>query len=364
MQKIKIKNFGPIANAEIEIKKAVVLIGGQGSGKSTIIKLISTFMWLEKDLYRSTVTGESDFEKYFQVDVKKLLAYHRIDDYFKENTEIVYQGLAFKLSFSNDKFHSEKTGSDFIYPQIIYIPATRNLTFQIDNLKVGNYIHFGLRDFIGDFQIAASNFKYPLKLPFSKAEITKGEFNTLRLKEDGEYDIKLSDASSGFQAVAPMLLLAEYLQKKMTDGNYGEKNSDAPKATSFVNIVEEPEQNLFPETQMQVVKSLVEICNRNDNNKLIISTHSPYVLATINNLILAGKAGQKFPKKVAERVNENLWLNKKDVFAAIVENGTVDELIDEDFDMIPMEQLDAVSRIINDEFDYLYQYETADNTRM
>ena len=357
-QTIIIKNFGPISNAEIKIKKAVVLIGGQGSGKSTIIKLISTFMWLEKDLYRSTITGESDFEKYFRKDVKELLRYHRIDDYCKENTSIEYQGLAFKFSFSNDKLHSEKMGNDFIYPQIIYIPATRNLTFQIDNLKAGNYIHFGLRDFIGDFQIAASNFKYPLKLPFSKAEITKGEFNTLRLKEGGEYDIKLSDASSGFQAVAPMLLLAEYLQKKMTDGNYGEKNSDAPKATSFVNIVEEPEQNLFPEAQMQVVKNLVEICNRNDdNNKLIISTHSPYVLATINNLILAGKVSKENPEKVAEKVCQDLWLSYDDVFAAIVEDGTVNELKDKDFDMIPMEQIDAVSRIINEEFDYLYEYE-------
>ena len=40
MQKIVIKNFGPIEDAEIDIKKILVLIGEQASGKSTIAKLI------------------------------------------------------------------------------------------------------------------------------------------------------------------------------------------------------------------------------------------------------------------------------------------------------------------------------------
>jgi len=43
MQKIVIKNFGAIEYAEIEIKKVLVLIGEQASGKSTIAKLIYLF---------------------------------------------------------------------------------------------------------------------------------------------------------------------------------------------------------------------------------------------------------------------------------------------------------------------------------
>ncbi len=43
MQKIIIKNFGAIEYAEIEIKKVLVLIGEQASGKSTIAKLIYFF---------------------------------------------------------------------------------------------------------------------------------------------------------------------------------------------------------------------------------------------------------------------------------------------------------------------------------
>ena len=43
MQKIIIKNFGPVKDAEIEIKKVLILIGEQASGKSTIAKLIYFF---------------------------------------------------------------------------------------------------------------------------------------------------------------------------------------------------------------------------------------------------------------------------------------------------------------------------------
>ena len=108
----------------------------------------------------------------------------------------------------------------------------------------------------------------------------------------------------------------------------------------------------------QMIKSLVSVCNQNEENKLIISTHSPYVLATINNLILAKKVAKKYSKKVNAEIKKHLWLSHDDVFAGIVKDGCVKEIIDEDFDMIQMEQIDSVSRMINKEFDFLYQLET------
>ena len=58
MSKIKIKNFGPIKagctenDGWIDIKKVTLFIGNQGSGKSTVAKLISTLTWLEKAMVR------------------------------------------------------------------------------------------------------------------------------------------------------------------------------------------------------------------------------------------------------------------------------------------------------------------------
>ena len=54
MSSIIIQNFGAIKehSAPVEIKKVTFFIGNQGSGKSTIAKLIATFMWIEKALVR------------------------------------------------------------------------------------------------------------------------------------------------------------------------------------------------------------------------------------------------------------------------------------------------------------------------
>lgn len=270
-------------------------------------------MWLEKDLYRSSITKEeSRFSTYFHKNVKDMLSYHRIENYFDKKTTIEYQGLAYKLSFSNNKLTVVETHKDFINPQIIYIPAERNFISYVSNFRASEFIPWGLKDFIDDFRLATTNLKQPLKLPINNSEIVKGDFDTLYLKENSKYNIKLSDASSGFQAVVPILLVSEYLQYKITTENYGEKNTPLKK-NSFVNIVEEPEQNLFPVSQLELIKSLVSICNQNENNKLLISTHSPYVLATINNLILANKVGQKYPDKVLSKVDKQLWLDSNDV---------------------------------------------------
>jgi ABC-type multidrug transport system ATPase subunit len=58
--------------------------------------------------------------------------------------------------------------------------------------------------------------------------------------------------------------------------------------TAFINIVEEPEQNLYPSSQWKMLQSLLKLNNMNDGNKLIMTTHSPYL---INYLTLAVKAG-------------------------------------------------------------------------
>ena len=56
MSKIKIKNFGPIRdgfvnnNGWMDIEKVTVFIGDQGSGKSTVAKMISEYFLLEKRL--------------------------------------------------------------------------------------------------------------------------------------------------------------------------------------------------------------------------------------------------------------------------------------------------------------------------
>ena len=58
--------------------------------------------------------------------------------------------------------------------------------------------------------------------------------------------------------------------------------------SAFVNIVEEPEQNLYPESQWMIMKQLLAFNNSLEANRLVVTTHSPYL---INSLTIAVKTG-------------------------------------------------------------------------
>ena len=51
MRRLCLKNIGPITEeARIEFDRFCVLIGPLSSGKSTIAKILSTCMWIEKEV--------------------------------------------------------------------------------------------------------------------------------------------------------------------------------------------------------------------------------------------------------------------------------------------------------------------------
>lgn len=68
-----------------------------------------------------------------------------------------------------------------------------------------------------------------------------------------------------------------------------EKLSARFKYSCFLNIVEEPELNLYPISQKEILFELLRSTNDVADNKLIITTHSPYL---INYLTLVIKADQ------------------------------------------------------------------------
>ena len=49
-------------------------------------------------------------------------------------------------------------------------------------------------------------------------------------------------------------------------------------------IIEEPETHLFPKAQKLLIELLILVANKT-NSQLIITTHSPYVQATFNNML-------------------------------------------------------------------------------
>lgn len=101
MSKIRIKNFGPIKEGYLEndgwldVKKVTVLIGNQGSGKSTVAKLISCFMWLEKALIRGDIKAPVSNSIFIE-----LIKFHRLENYLEPLTKIEYKGATYSFKIS------------------------------------------------------------------------------------------------------------------------------------------------------------------------------------------------------------------------------------------------------------------------
>lgn len=94
-------------------------------------------------------------------------------------------------------------------------------------------------------------------------------------------------------------VMKEYSSK--SDSNFEKFSLDDKKVEQILNlvknkadyhyssfIIEEPEQNLFPKTQKELVYYLLNRINDTKrNHTLTITTHSPYVLYALNNCIMA-----------------------------------------------------------------------------
>lgn len=107
-----------------------VFLGEQGSRKNTIAKLLSTFLWLEKTLFRGDF---SDEEITYEVFVKKYLAWQTIETYIHDNSELEFIGPKYRFSLKDKTFSVYKMNEGAAYrrPKIAYISSERNLCSSI-----------------------------------------------------------------------------------------------------------------------------------------------------------------------------------------------------------------------------------------
>lgn len=350
MRSIKIHNFGPIKEAYITVKKVTVFMGNQGSGKSTAAKLISTFAWIEKDLFRNNgMVPKSIIKRY----LKKSFEYHRIESYLKNDTELIYFGDYCKIDYNHEEIQVYKISDNYLLPKITYFSAERNFVSSIKKSKESNGFQLwsqALQEFKEIFQEAKTNLKdrKMIELPIESTSIEYNQHNDILYVKGDNYKIPLSDSASGFQSVVPMYVVAEYLSK-ITEREQQMDNAEReqfieqstlilknPRYTqeqkdillsrladginikSVFNIIEEPEQNLFPTSQRSMLFALLKFNNVAEHNSMIITTHSPYI---VGNMTLAMKAAELYKKtsnnetrqKIANIVPEMSSINANDV---------------------------------------------------
>lgn len=122
---------------------------------------------------------------------------------------------------------------------------------------------------------------------------------------------------------------------------------------NFLTVIEEPETHLYPEAQNEMVKLMALLANVNQN-QIIITTHSPYILSAFNNLLYAHQIGKDKPDEVAKLVNPKLWLDIERTSAYFIDGDSYESIIDPELKLIQAEKIDSASRIINETFDKLF----------
>lgn len=335
MCKIKIKNFGPIKegfdgnDGWMDIKKVTVLIGNQGSGKSTVAKLVSTLMWIEKALVRRLISEEELKDAKKIIEIFQFQGLHR---YFKKGFQFGYQGAALKLWFD---YNQEKKGEievnrrvKYAMPKIMYVPSERNFLSMVPNFKGIKGLTDPLYVFADEFLKGLENLDGEFLLPINGTTLLYDrELKRPQIKGD-EYLVNLSASSSGFQSLVPMLVVSHFLANSLTSyGGAGKRaisleeaksireeieailnneniSSEVKKVSlevlsskvtysSFINIIEEPEQNLFPSSQKKLLASLLQYNNLGEGNKLVLETHSPYIVHQLSLIVKAGLLKQQ-----------------------------------------------------------------------
>ncbi len=370
--RIEIKNIGAIKEAVFDLNKINVFMGKQGSGKSTIAKIISFCHWVEKR-YLLDVEFDYSFEEQF-------INFHRIDkNYLNENSFFKYENNFISICYNNSdkeklKIKEGEDSLDYLSSKNIYIPAERNFVSVIPNLSKFKETNDNIMSFLYDWYEAKKNYSLDdklsvLKLGIEYYNIKDDDLDKLKLSNESK-DILLRNASSGFQSIIPIIVIVDYL----TDGIYRNNISksiddkevlyklffkfiskssldwkefensqevkskfmDFIKKKSNYNysgfVIEEPEQNLFPETQKDLVYYLLDrICNTEHKHNLTITTHSPYILYAINNCIMADLLKDKIDDE--EKDNLDCWrsrISNQEISIYEIEDGLIKNIQNED----------------------------------
>ncbi len=413
MENIKISKFLVIDKADIEIGQFTILIGSQAHGKSIVAKLIYFFRNFLKSEFTQSIQQLHTLK---ELNKSALLKFTEIFPQYTWGNEPF--SISYSNEDINIKIERSKSSNGKILTQLIlcnelkqvYKELTSAYKKKIENISIEQsnnlneilkgvfsenqqiinkadlYSAFNVfipagRSFFANiqknvFSLLSSNIEID---PFLKRfgfryesvkSMYKHNFFTNKYKQElkvvnqfvssiisGEYiqeddqdwiisesrRINLSNSSSGQQEALPMLLILSTLPFFVKD-----KNS--------MYFIEEPEAHLYPFSQKNIINLFAYIHNKT-NCKFLMTTHSPYILTAINNLLLANSTfnsvNDNLKSKVDDLVSKDLHIDFNDISSYSIQNGTVEKILENENQLIGTNIIDGVSDVFNEEFDNL-----------
>ncbi|ASJ20869.1 hypothetical protein BHAMNSH16_04090 [Brachyspira hampsonii] len=425
MQKIIIKNLLVVKDFEMEINRFNLIIGEQSSGKSTISKAIFFFKEINtqirfyifayknkiqyriKEIYYNIIKDFfiSIFGKLENIDNDLYLKYvykyntyieitkknNNLDINYSENIIIFFNKLEIDIKrlfgeYLNvnsvvrfeDIFERGigKEINDFFENELItyYIPASRSSIALLNNQRTRldyNTIDFifypfltlvekieflfkdGVRNFVknvndDDKKIILNEMNKKIEKYMGGQYFCDDKFGYIKLDNTNK-KIPVDKISSGQQEILwllNVLLGIIWLNKK----------------NIFV-IIEEPEAHLYPNMQKEIIDFIVNFMNITNSN-ILITTHSPYILTSANNLLYAGKLKENYKnnKEKIEKINnivgEYSYINPNEInaFKLYLNDFRYTNLINEENE-INCEEIDDISNTINETYTKLFDME-------
>lgn len=430
MQKLIIKNFGPIRDIEIEVNNLLIFIGQQASGKSTISKSIYFFKSLRNDVlkYLFEAVEQNSFDRdlgnigkrirskfldfwgptihlrdihleYYYGNQKSIIINLRgkyinpvfspefkkelrkiiievetsLSQVFKRNNTFLSASELLSIEQQKKTYFKrieELTNSLFEDDRdLLFIPAGRSLlTVLSEQLQ---YIQQSKLDYIMRAFIDRINATKPLflkslddlindKLNLTEETIKFGYINAAKrtiekilkgkyindsegekLFIDNTKYVKINYSSSGQQEV---IWILNMIFINMLNNN-----------KLFV-VFEEPEAHLYPEAQKEIV-DLIALLSNSLKSQIIITTHSPYILSSINNLLYASILAENNKDEINKIINDKFRVSPGEIAVYMVNVGEIENIIDKETQLIRTDAIDSASRIINENFNKLFEFD-------
>lgn len=340
MKHLVIRNLGPLVEADIELKGINVMIGSQSSGKSCVLKTACYCTWVEKRIELTQTADFFSQDGNFLKELErfhKLSGYIQPDTFISYESD--YMSFLYENATKTFKFEWKEGRWDYRRIKVTYIPAERNLVAAIPNWFQVKFADDNIRDFMADWETARQATQTDLSvLNLGVSYHYDADKKSDQVQVADGVTLNFTNTSSGLQSVIPLYVHLNYLshlnEMRIVNtsiiGNH-EKNSlsdiffthfapiygdlvdakelkgtpthllfevdgkgyslDAAAIKKIQNIIsgylitdhcdiflEEPEANLFPPTQSNLVEWLLSLTKGEHPNHLFVATHSPYIL--------------------------------------------------------------------------------------
>lgn len=409
MRRLTVKDFSVIKEATLDFGKITVLIGPQSSGKSLLCKLVHFLGWRVTGIAVDRVVNRFEFPA-FEAAVREEFdkwfpsggwgtGPWRIEfqskDYWVRMTanstnmlssELVVEfAPAFKELYSVrlKKTVEEELARGFaplieglrslaateftslagrgVWDSSTYIPVDRS--YFVDTTKgyraLGTEADPVTSQFAELFANSLSGTTNKRRVSdYLGADLVSWPGGWMLAYRDGRF-LPLSQTSSGGKELLPILSVLDYYEhRRHQSGRLVSAELYGKTLYVFDDFtIEEPESSVFPKTQYDLVREIAALSIETDfQPRFTVTTHSPYILSSFNNLLEAWQSGHMDERRceaVREVIDEKYWVNPDQFRAYSINEGYLKSIMDEETHLISDNFLDSVSERIGGEFDEL-----------